>query len=107
MWLDGALYFSTGSRIGRHLEQRPSLSVNLESGDEAVMLEGEARAVTDRGEVERVLAVYNPKYRWQMDPSTPGWWVLRPRVAFGWRCDGTGEDGGGLFGATATRWRFE
>jgi len=32
---------------------------------------------------------------------------VRPRVAFGWLCDGSGLDGGTLFSQTATRWTFD
>jgi hypothetical protein len=32
--------------------------------------------------------------------------LQRSRVAFGWVCDGSGEDGGALFQLSATRWKF-
>src|SRR4051794_40830493 len=42
VWTGGALYFATSraSRKGRNLAANPRLVVHLESGDEAVILEG-------------------------------------------------------------------
>src|SRR4051812_9693775 len=44
LWLDGRFYFSTdpASRKGRNLAANPALVVHLESGDDAVILEGTA-----------------------------------------------------------------
>src|SRR3712207_802185 len=49
VWLDGAFYFGTGrtSVKGRNLAANPALTVHLESGDDAVILEGVAEPVTD------------------------------------------------------------
>lgn len=107
VWLDGCLYFSTGARIGENLAQRPEVSVNLESGDECVILEGTARRVQDALLTRRIAEVYDAKYHWETRAEPGEYLEIRPRVAFGWLCDGSGRDGGALFSQTATRWRFE
>lgn len=108
VWLDGAFYFSTGSIAAQHLPHRPEITVHLGSGSEVVIIEGRATLVDDRALVVRIIDAYNPKYHWDMDPDNlPGpFYEVKPRVAFGWRSDDTGFDGGAAFEATATRWRF-
>lgn len=107
VWLDGGFYFSSGSRIRSNLERRAEISVNLESGDECIILEGRAVRVEDEGTAKRVAESYNEKYHWDLEAQPGEFFVVRPRVVFGWLCDGSGRDGGALFSQTATRWRFE
>ena len=107
VWLEGRLYFSSGSRIRAHLERSPVVSVNLESGDECVILEGTAAPLRDEGLAVRVAAAYNDKYHWNLEPSPGEFFEVRPRVVFGWLCDGSGRDGGATFSQTATRWLFD
>jgi hypothetical protein len=107
VWLNDALYFdgSPETRRGRNLARNPSISVHLESGDHVVILEGEALAA-DRPTPELaqgLVAAFEKKYGVSHDYHPPlntwdtgGLWVLRPRVAFGWRD----------FPASLTRWRF-
>lgn len=49
VWLDGVLYFGTGagSVKARNLAANPALVVHLESGDKAVIMEGEAQWLTN------------------------------------------------------------
>jgi hypothetical protein len=84
----------------------PELSVHLESGSEVVILEGITGPVEDRSLTATICAVYNAKYRWDLDPDhLPGpFYAVRPRVAFGWLSDIS--SGGSVFRGTATRWRF-
>lgn len=107
VWLEGCLYFSSGSRIRRHVERHPAVCVNLESGDECVILEGEAVPLLADATTRRVTEAYNAKYHWNVEPAPGEFFEVRPRVVFGWLCDGSGHDGGALFSQTATRWRFE
>jgi len=107
VWLDGAFYFSTGSLIRRDLEESPAISVNLESGDECVILEGTAALLQDGAVSRRIAAAYNDKYHWNIEAKAGEFFEVRARVAFGWLCDGSGQDGGALFSQTATRWLFE
>jgi len=107
VWLDGRFYFSSGSRIRTNLERQPAVSINLESGDECVIVEGHASPLLDEATTARITEAYNEKYSWDME-ATPGeFFEVRPRVVFGWLCDGSGRDGGALFSQTATRWRFD
>ena len=106
VWLEGGFFFSSGSRIRANLERDPSVSVNLESGDECVILEGTAAPLDDAARIRPVVSAFNEKYHWNMEGKPGEFFEVRPRVAFGWLCDGSGRDGGALFSQTATRWRF-
>jgi hypothetical protein len=107
VWFDDALFFSTGaSRIRKHLERSSAVSVNLESGDECLILEGTAALETNGDTLARAAAAYTAKYTWPMEPTPGSFFRVRPHVAFAWISDGTGEDRGVAFSATATRYRF-
>jgi hypothetical protein len=66
VWLGGELYFegSPLTRRARNLALNPAVVVHLESGDEVVILEGEAREVgkPDRALAERLAAGFTAKY---------------------------------------------
>jgi hypothetical protein len=108
VWLEGLFYFSTGSLAAENLQANQEITVHLESGSEVVIVEGAAQAVADVSLVELVIAAYNEKYHWDVDPhDMPGpLYAVRPRVAFGWLSDDSGADRGAAFHGTATRWRF-
>ncbi len=89
VWVGETLFFSTGetSIKARNLAADPRLVVHLESGDEAVILEG----VAERRELgsaahSDVVGAYAAKY--DMDaaqlPGPDGWYTLRPATAFAW-----------------------
>jgi PPOX class probable F420-dependent enzyme len=103
LWLDDALWFSTGrsSRKARNLAASPAVVVHLESGDDVVILEGEIDDVRDLEMRTRFAEAYAAKYDYRPDPSDDGSCVyrLRPRVAQTWR----ERD----FPETATRWVFD
>lgn len=107
VWLEDRFYFSSGSRIRRNLERCSDVGVNLESGDECVILEGVAASLDREDAIQRVTEAYNAKYHWNLEPKPGEFFEVRPRVVFGWLCDGSGRDGGALFSQTATRWLFE
>ena len=103
VWFDGAVCFSTGgrSRKARNLAADPRVAVHLESGDDAVMLEGTAeRPSLDAAAHGRVVAAYAAKYDMKPEdlPGPEGWYALRASRAFAWQ----ERD----FPNTATRWRF-
>jgi hypothetical protein len=102
VWLDDALHFSTGSRSrkARNLAADPRCVVTTERADEAVIVEGVAESFAGSELVERFLAAYNAKYRWNMDASWGPFQRVRPRVVFGF------IEHADQFGSTATRWRF-
>jgi hypothetical protein len=81
VWADGAVYFGTSprSRKGENLARDPRVVVHLESGDEVVILHGEAEIV----EVDdSVLDAYEAKYDYR--PSGPRLYCLRPTRALAW-----------------------
>lgn len=103
VWVDGTFYFGTDrrSRKARNLAENAALVVHLESGDEAVILEGVAEEVTDASVLARYADAYEAKYQFRPDPSDPGGvtYALRHQVAFAW----LESD----FPGSATRWQFE
>ncbi len=105
VWLNETLYFGAeaGSVKVRNLAANPALLVHLESGDDVVILEGEAEwlAAADPTLWARVADDYAAKYDgFRPDPPTAQqpFIVLRPKRALGW----LEKD----FVRSATRWRF-
>jgi general stress protein 26 len=102
IWLDGTFYFGTErhSRKARNLAQNPELVVHLESGDEAVILEGVAEEVTDSALRKRCINASVDKYHYDPGPDNPDspYYALRMRAAFAW----LESD----FPGSATRWLF-
>ncbi len=102
VWLNGMLYFGTDrlSRKARNIAANPEIVAHLESGDEAVVIEGVAEEVTNVSTLELYADAYDVKYKFRPDTSGAGslTYVLRPHVAFAWK--ETDFPGG------ATRWRF-
>ena len=107
VWLDGLLYFegSPETRRARNVAANPAIVVHLESGDEVVIVEGEAHPAgrPARAVAERLAAAFTAKYAESHDykPAPDQWdsgglWTVRPRVAFGWTA----------FPKDVTRWRF-
>ena len=103
LWLDDAVWFSTdrASLKARNLARDPRVVVHLESGDETVILEGEAQEPTDADALARYVQAYEAKYGVRPDPASPGqvMYVVSPRVAQTWR----EHD----YPQTATRWVFD
>ncbi|MFS8531758.1 pyridoxamine 5'-phosphate oxidase family protein [Sphaerobacter thermophilus] len=101
-WVNGAVYFSTAptTRTARNLAANPAVAVHLESGDEVVALEGEARPVTamDEATFARLGDALRTKYGEEPPDSPEGFYVLRPRVAYGWTL--------AAFPKSVTRWQF-
>ncbi|MEX1071802.1 MAG: pyridoxamine 5'-phosphate oxidase family protein [Anaerolineales bacterium] len=99
LWHAGAFYFSTGaeSQKGRNFAANPAATVHLESGDEAVILEGEVEAVKDQDLLKALDKSYEKKYG--MGMQGPGLiFHLKLQRAFAWReAD---------FPNSATRWVF-
>jgi Pyridoxamine 5'-phosphate oxidase len=109
VWLDNRLYFSTGSLAAGNLASSPEITVHVESSQgEAVIIEGVAEQARNSAVLRQVLAVYNKKYLWDMDPDHPDGplYAVKPRVVFGWVSDPSGLDHGAAFHGTATRWLF-
>jgi pyridoxamine 5'-phosphate oxidase-like protein len=101
LWVDGTFYFGGGprSRKVRNLSQNPNVVVHLESGDDVVVLEGEAKPVHDPAPTltERLSGASADKYG--MAGGTEGYYAVLPKVVFAWSHES--------FPSTATRWVFE
>jgi PPOX class probable F420-dependent enzyme len=102
LWHEDAFYFSSAptSRKARNLEANPAVVVHLESGDEVVVLEGQARRETDEALLRRLSADYTSKYGFEVTFTAQGrgLLVVQPQVAYAWR----EQD----FPASATRFSF-
>jgi pyridoxine/pyridoxamine 5'-phosphate oxidase len=105
VWMDGAVYFGCDrqSRKARNFAENSAVVVHLESGDEAVIIEGQVEEVKDRGILRRMAELYGAKYPpYKPDPDAELlglYYVVKPRVAFAWQ----ERD----FLKTATRWVFD
>ena len=106
VWLDETFYFSTGPTTvnARNLAANPAIAIHLESGEDAVILEGRAEPVSEPSLVGRINEVYVPKY--DEDHPMQHFYALRTNVAFAWLCRGTGRSAERDFQGSPTRWRF-
>jgi general stress protein 26 len=101
IWVNAVFYFSTGrqSRKAKNLTANPHCVVLNERADEAVILEGVAKEVTDRAEIRRLGVPYHAKYEpWKLDPKLGPIYAVRPVVAFGMAEEEALQ--------AATRWTF-
>jgi len=100
-FLEGAVYFGTArtTRKARNLAKNPAVSVHLESGDDVVIVEGNAVEVSDKATFAKIDAASKKKYKMPlllMPESVV--YCVRPRVALAW----TEKN----FPNNATRWEF-
>ncbi len=97
--LDDTFYFSTGrrSRKSRNLTSNPNCVVCPESAGEAVILEGTAQEVAGSSLPRKFNRAYKKKYNWKIEGNEGPFYMVRPRVAFGFV-----ENAGG----NPTRWIF-
>ena len=105
LWMDGVLYFSTGSksRKARNLKANPSCTMCTERADEAVILDGVVETERDVEKICEFLRLYEKKYKWDMSSMADDLlklkepvFYLRPKVGFGlWEKK---------FATSATRW---
>jgi hypothetical protein len=106
VWWQDAFWFTTGPRTrkAKNLADNPNCVVGTDQADEAVILEGLARSVSERGVWKQIIAVYNRKYGGDLEPilESSGGSVFRvePRIVFGQ--DEHADD----FAQAVTRWRF-
>ena len=100
VWMDQAFYFSTGKNSikARNVAANPNCVVCPGGADEAVVVEGAARKITDKKKRKKFAAVYLKKYGWDVSGMNEPIFVIRPRVVFG-QIEKT-------FTQTATRWIF-
>ena len=85
LWMEQAFYFSTDarSRKARNIEVNPSVIVHLESGNEAVILEGEARAAGEGSLIQCLSAEYFAKCAVRLEGGRV--FEVKPAKALAWR----------------------
>lgn len=108
LWYEGRFYFGSDpeSRKGRNLAANPAIIVHLESGDDTVIVEGEAARIVDAGLRKRLLPAYVEKYNLgaTLDADTSAeddasvYYVVNPQTVLAWQ----ERD----YPNTATRFRF-
>lgn len=102
IWFEELFHFATNPKsvTGQNMSVNPSLSVNLESGDDVVILQGTAEVVTDPAFLSRLDDAYFSKYSYHvLQEGGPPVHTLRHKVAFAWlERDFTGS---------ATKYRFQ
>ena len=96
LWRDGALVFSCGpgSRKARELARDPKIVIHLESGDEVVIVEGEAEATAADA---ALIDEYERKYNFRAEAGE-GWYRVEPMRVLAWTEAG--------FPKSATRFDF-
>jgi hypothetical protein len=79
LWLDGAFWFQTGARTrkGRNVTRDPRCSLAVSVRDADVVLEGEARRVTDPNAVARVAHSWADS-GWPAEPADGGSGITAP-----------------------------
>jgi len=107
LWLNGALYFATGSksRKARNLSRNPYCTMCTEKADEAVILDGVVETEKNVEMIRRFIREYKEKYDWDMSDMAEDLlklkepvFRLRPSVGFGFAEK--------TFATSATRWLF-
>lgn len=102
VWLDGVFYFGSDreSRKSKNIDAQPEIVVHLESGDDAVIVEGRAERITEAAQLDKLSAVYDAKYPgytpdFKSEPDTVIF-AITPKKVFAWKESD--------FPNTATRW---
>jgi hypothetical protein len=96
VWLGRRFYFGTdlASRKARNLASNASVVLHLESGDEVVIVEGQAELAAAADVPKDVFAAYQTKYGLGLEGNPV--FVVLPRLVFAW----SEAD----FPGSATRW---
>jgi hypothetical protein len=72
VWLPDGFWFSTGSLARRNLAANPQITMHLESGEEVLIVEAVAAAVTGAEKLQPFLTAYNAKYEWDLFATDDG-----------------------------------
>jgi hypothetical protein len=113
IWREGGFWFTTGrgTRKARNLAANPNCSIATEEADEAVIVEGQAREITDAGARRAFVPVYNAKYGGDIEAmlgtsdskaeaAGSALWRVQPQAVFGL------NEHAEVFVEAATRWTF-
>lgn len=104
--MEDVVYFSTGenTRKAKNFRANPNIVLHLESGFDAVIIEGTIEKITYRADFERIAPVYAKKYAPHgYEPTADelasgSLYRVIPRVVMAWKETD--------FPNTATRWEF-
>lgn len=68
VWLDGALYFTAGpgTRKAKNLAHDPRCAITVTAKKLDIIMEGEARKITDQATLHRLAEAYDTKYGWHI-----------------------------------------
>jgi hypothetical protein len=82
LWTDGALLFSCdpASKKARAIARDKRVAVHLESGEEVVIVHGEAEPFTL---TQGLADAYERKYSWKVEPGE-GWYRVAPKRVLAW-----------------------
>ena len=107
VWVDDVLYIEGApeTRRGRNIAANPAVSAHLESGEDVLILEGEAHEIVqpDKTLAARLVEAYGEKYAYAGYRPTPqnwdsgGLYAIQPRVVIAWT----------KFPQDATRWMLD
>jgi nitroimidazol reductase NimA-like FMN-containing flavoprotein (pyridoxamine 5'-phosphate oxidase superfamily) len=99
-WVDDNFYFDGGitTRWGRNLSANPQITVHLENGEQAVIVEGHftTQNELDQAAFERIRASYASRYSYQPETKEQ-LYLVRPQKVLAWT----------NFLTDMTRFRFE
>lgn len=88
VWMDDTLYFTIheSARKIAYLAANPQIAVHLEDGDDVVILEGKAEKIDDSATIERMKAIYQAKYDFDLN-TEPGmiYYRLLPARGLTWQ----------------------
>jgi nitroimidazol reductase NimA-like FMN-containing flavoprotein (pyridoxamine 5'-phosphate oxidase superfamily) len=94
VWVDGCIYFdgSPETRHARNIDRNPSVAVHLESGDDVLIVEGNAQMLqtVDRELGKKVAGQYSSKYAAEGYSPQPDQWEkgglfqVRPQMVLAW-----------------------
>jgi Pyridoxamine 5'-phosphate oxidase len=106
VWWENAFWFSTGPRTrkAKNIEIQPQCVIGTEKADEAVIVEGIAEEIKDRGVWRQLAGIYDRKYGGDLlsllESSGGSLFRVVPQVAFGQ------DEHAANFVESATRWTF-
>jgi Pyridoxamine 5'-phosphate oxidase len=106
VWWENAFWFSTGpnTRKAKNMAANRFCTIGTERADEAVILEGVPREISDRDAWKGFATVYNAKYGGDVEPlllsSGGNVYRVEPQTAFGQ------DEHAANFAESVTRWRF-
>jgi hypothetical protein len=97
VWVAGDFFFGMGreTRKARNLAENQNVVIHLDSSDDAIIIEGVVREVTDTDLHVKIDDAYEAKY--QIRHGTPVF-KLQPKLVMAWDTN---------YPKTATRWVFE